>query len=72
MVDGDEFVRILLFAISIFGKYRYLWRHTKITAHADRRVTIKHRNKKTGAMEKSIYKFTKSGPPLIWVDDKAS
>jgi predicted nuclease of predicted toxin-antitoxin system len=70
MVDGDEFVRILLFALSIFGKYRHLWRQAKVIVYQDRKVTIKHRNRRTGAMEKTNYKFTKSGPALIWVNNK--
>jgi predicted nuclease of predicted toxin-antitoxin system len=68
---GDE--RKLLNAIfemlSLIGKYRELWRHTKLVFKENGDVLTIGRNLRTGTIEKKTYRFPRDGSLLLWEDE---
>ncbi len=69
--SGDEaaLVGALESTLRVVGRFRELYRHSKVAIAADGTITIIDRNHDTGAMTKTRYHFTRSGPALIWEDE---
>jgi predicted nuclease of predicted toxin-antitoxin system len=68
---GDEsaLVQALEHMLGLVGTTRELWRGSKVVMAGDGTVTVIDRKHDTGAMTKTRYRFTRSGPALIWEDD---
>ncbi|MBI1851588.1 MAG: DUF5615 family PIN-like protein [Planctomycetes bacterium] len=68
--SGEE--KILLRALggmlSVVGKYREAWRFSKVVVGSNGDMLVSSQDRSTGAMKKDRYRFTKSGPPLMWAD----
>jgi predicted nuclease of predicted toxin-antitoxin system len=68
---GDQRAMIvgLAVAISVFGHGPNTWRQSKATISSTGEVTIRSRNRSTGAVTSTRYRMTKQQFADIWVDD---
>jgi predicted nuclease of predicted toxin-antitoxin system len=69
--SGDEgaLVNALESMLRLVGQFRELYRRAKVDISGDGTVTIIDRKHETGAMTRTRYRFTRSGPALIWEDE---